>query len=91
MAERVLQLTGLAMSELSLLGAEILSPHDEQQRAGIVTFRWGEHSPEQLREHCRSAGIVLSCRGGGLRVSPHAYNDEADVERLLEALRGVPR
>ncbi|MFO0451996.1 MAG: hypothetical protein ACK52I_25660 [Pseudomonadota bacterium] len=32
-------------------------------------------------------GTATSCRGGNLRVSPHAYNDEADVEALFRALR----
>ena len=31
-------------------------------------------------------GIVASCRGNGLRVSFHAYNNEADVDAVVEAL-----
>ena len=90
LAERVLQITDLAMSGLRSLGAEILSPRDDGHRAGIVTFRLRDRSPERLQQLCRSAGIVLSCRGGGLRISPHAYNHEADVEHLVEVLRGAP-
>jgi selenocysteine lyase/cysteine desulfurase len=33
------------------------------------------------------AGIVAAIRGGRLRTSWHVYNDEADVDRVLEALR----
>lgn len=32
-------------------------------------------------------GIVASCRGNGLRVSFHAYNNVADVEAVVEALQ----
>jgi selenocysteine lyase/cysteine desulfurase len=31
-------------------------------------------------------GIVASCRGNGLRVSFHAYNNEADVDAVVGAL-----
>jgi selenocysteine lyase/cysteine desulfurase len=28
-------------------------------------------------------------RGDGLRVSPHFFNTEADIDRLFEALAGI--
>jgi selenocysteine lyase/cysteine desulfurase len=31
-------------------------------------------------------GIVASCRGNGLRVSFHAYNNDEDVATVLRAL-----
>ena len=31
-------------------------------------------------------GIVASCRGNGLRVSFHAYNNEDDVDAVVTAL-----
>jgi selenocysteine lyase/cysteine desulfurase len=32
---------------------------------------------------------MINVRGGGLRVSPHFYNIEADIERLFEAVDGL--
>ncbi len=91
LAERVLQVTRCAMSELDRLGAEIVSPREDAHRAGIVTFGLPGRTAEELRPQCQSAGIALSCRGGGLRISPHAYNDESDVDRLVEVLRAACR
>ena len=34
-------------------------------------------------------GVSASLRGSALRVSPHLYNDEADLAALLRVLRGV--
>jgi len=33
--------------------------------------------------------VFVSPRLGRLRISPHVYNDEADVDRFLETFRKV--
>jgi selenocysteine lyase/cysteine desulfurase len=35
------------------------------------------------------ANVYVSVRGDAMRVSPHVYNDERDVDRLFEALQAV--
>ena len=39
-------------------------------------------------ERLQQAGIIAAVRGGRLRTSWHVYNDESDVDRVLDALSG---
>ena len=87
-AERVLAVGDLACEKLRSQGASILSNRDPAHASGIVSFDVPGASPSELRNRCLDAGIVLSCRNGHLRISPHAYNDEDDLARLLEAISG---
>ena len=54
--------------------------------AGIVSLL----APGDLRQivrRCREAGIVINQRAGRLRVSPHCYNTQAEIEQLVEILQ----
>jgi selenocysteine lyase/cysteine desulfurase len=39
-------------------------------------------------ERLARAGIVAAMRGGRLRTSWHVYNDERDVDQVLDAVTG---
>jgi cysteine desulfurase/selenocysteine lyase len=86
-AERVLALTDLACRRLESLGATIHSGRTGAERSGIVSFSLAGRDPVALRRRLHGAGVALSCRGGKLRISPHVYANEADIERLVEGIR----
>jgi selenocysteine lyase/cysteine desulfurase len=47
-----------------------------------VVFRSG-HDPEKLVLALNQRGFVVRMRGGGVRVAPHFYINEGDIDRLL--------
>ncbi len=90
-AHRVLDITDRACRRLQEVGAEIVSRRQWERASGIVSFRVTGHDSMQLRRACLDAGVVLSCRGGNLRISPHAYNNQEDIERLIEVVQASGR
>ena len=87
-SRQVLAMTDLACEELSELGAIIHSHREGDCRSGIVSFELPGQDPQALRQKCLTRGVALACRNGRLRIAPHGYACEEDVERLVEALGG---
>ncbi len=87
LCRRILEITDLACERLAAIGAGIRSDRSPEHKSGIVVFDLPGRDPKLARAECLARGVVLSCRAGGLRISPHAYNDASDVERLVEAIR----
>jgi selenocysteine lyase/cysteine desulfurase len=42
-----------------------------------------------IGERLRQRKVFVSLRGSAIRVSPHVYNDRADVDALVDALTGA--
>lgn len=85
-AEAVLALAAEAKSALEARGAEVISPCVSGHDSGIITFRVPGRDPQELRKTCLAAGVALSVRGGGIRISLHGYNNRDDLARLFTVL-----
>jgi selenocysteine lyase/cysteine desulfurase len=84
---RILALTDLLIAGLEERGCTITSPiAHRRERSGIVCFRHPDIDAPSLAERLEAADVVVSLRGDVIRVSPHAYNNAADLARLLDAL-----
>jgi cysteine desulfurase/selenocysteine lyase len=77
---RVEELASRCIDGLSGRGAELLTPADPAQRAGVIAFR--HHDPQGLFDLCRGRGVDIGAIGA-VRVDPHAFNDEEDIDRFL--------
>jgi len=88
--------TAPALELVERLGVEAIHAHDvglaNRFRAGVgldpgdsaIVCADLPGAAEQLAR----AGILAAVRGGRLRTSWHVYNDETDVDRVLDALAG---
>ena len=83
----VLRLADRLRDDLPRRGYElILKPMQPAERSGIVSFRHPRMVPAELEARLREAGVIISLRGDFLRASPHYYNSDRDIDRLLGAL-----
>lgn len=65
---------------------EVTSPRAPSRRAGIVTLAPSE--PGRVAAALANAGVVVTARGGNVRIAPHAGTDAETVRMLDEALAG---
>jgi selenocysteine lyase/cysteine desulfurase len=86
-AEHVLAITDYACQRLLELGATLLAPRDGDHRSGIVTFNLPGHDANTIRRHLESQKIIVRCRAGGVRISPHGYATFEEVDRLIDELQ----
>src|ERR1700704_2059097 len=83
----VLRLADRLRDELPPRGYElVLKPRLPSERSGVVSFRHPRMVPAELHTRLREAGVIISLRSDFLRASPHYYNSDEDLDRLLEAL-----
>jgi cysteine desulfurase/selenocysteine lyase len=75
------------VARLPLDRCVLASPADPAARGPYICVapRKAEKAP-QLFEQLRQAGVFVSLREGALRIAPHLYNSERDIDRLLSIL-----
>jgi selenocysteine lyase/cysteine desulfurase len=83
--ERLARLTGRLAEGLSDRGVTI---SDVRVRAPhILSLGFPSGMPQHLIARLAAENVFVAPRLGRLRISPHVYNDETDVDRFIDVLR----
>ena len=81
---RVLKVTDHLIEGLKKRGRKILTPLHSDRRSGIVVFE--DPDPHATFNKLKSLNITVASRVKAIRVSPHYYNTEGEIDKLLAAL-----
>jgi selenocysteine lyase/cysteine desulfurase len=82
---RIARLTDHLIDSIQNLGLKLQTPLEKPCRSGIVNFKINQ--PKKLAEKLNKKGIVISARSNGIRVAPHYYNTEEEVDKLMEEVK----
>jgi selenocysteine lyase/cysteine desulfurase len=63
---------------------EILSPLSEESRSSILSFTCADYLA--LFKRLQEESIICAQREGGIRIAPHCYSVDSDIDRLLSCL-----
>jgi selenocysteine lyase/cysteine desulfurase len=88
-AQRLRGLGDRLIEQLEHKGYQIVSPRSADRWSGIVSFTSPTHDHSRIVGHLkREHRTEVVVREGRLRVSPHFYNTEAQIDRLADRLPG---
>jgi cysteine desulfurase / selenocysteine lyase len=83
--ERALELNRYLTNRLSEAGWKILSPiANEQERSAETLVQFDE--PAKIVKHLAERGVIVTEKPQGIRVATHLFNNESDIDRLLDGL-----
>ena len=82
--DRILHLTNTAINLLQSKNVEIISSLEEPHKSGILSFKTKDI--EKDFQKLLDNRVQLSRRGDFLRISPHFYNTEEELERFSSLL-----
>ena len=71
---------GLRNSGVLVSDARVRAPH-------VLSLQFPGGMPDDLTARLEAENVFVSPRLGRIRISPHVYNDEADVDRFLDVFR----
>jgi selenocysteine lyase/cysteine desulfurase len=71
---------GLRNAGVSMAERRFRAPH-------ILSLKFPGGIPEGLIDRLAAERVYVAPRLGRIRISPHVYNDEADIDRFLDVFR----
>jgi kynureninase len=82
------ELTDHVMERADAAGLPVRTPRDREGRGGVVNIGVGE-TANKVAEALYERDVCVDSRRDGIRVSPHFFNTESDIDRLFDALAAV--
>ena len=82
------ELTDHVIARSDEAGLAVRTPRDRAARGGVVNVQVGNDAGAIFHE-LLARDVCTDFRGDGLRVSPHFFNAEADIDRCFDELRSV--
>jgi len=86
-SETIGTLTDLIEERCERLG--IVATPKERRARHMIGLMLGPDTPDDLAGRLTAHDVFVSVRGESMRVSPHLYNTEEDVDRLFDVLERV--
>jgi kynureninase len=83
--ERQKQLTAHVIARSDEMGLPVRTPRDADARGGVVNVGVGP-SAGDICHALLAQNVCTDFRGDGLRISPHFFNSETDVDRCFDEL-----
>jgi cysteine desulfurase / selenocysteine lyase len=89
-AEHDQQLVQRLLDGLDPARFDVLSPREQAGRSTLVFLAHKDRDRNRLlHAHLRDQGIEVAYRRGNLRLAPHLYNTEEDIDRALQVLNAA--
>ncbi len=85
-ASHVLALTDRLVEGLRSAGAQVASIRGPAESSGIVTFAVPGADSVALGKALQREGIVTTYRSSGVRVAPHGYNTEDEIDAVANTV-----
>lgn len=77
---------GLLEGLAAVPGIRPVSRTEPERRSGIVAFACDRIRPRELSQRLTAAGVACALRGDAIRLSPHFYQGEEEIEAFLRCL-----
>jgi selenocysteine lyase/cysteine desulfurase len=90
-AEHTDRLVRRLVEALEEAAYRIVGPTGDSRLSIVVASHADPAVNPRLHAELADAGVDVALRAGNLRIAPHLYNSDADVERALEVLRARRR
>ena len=88
-ADRILDLTDRLRRGLLAQGHSVFGPRAREESSGIVSFLPRQGSAERLMNLLFAHRVQVAARLGMVRIAPHFYNTEEEIDRVLQITREV--